>query len=182
MSSREVVTLSRDCPAVHIPDGTRVLLPAGLAVTITQSLGGAYTVSPEHGGLYRVDAGDADALGREAPTIEAATGPLSEADLEQRVWDQLRTCYDPEIPVNIVDLGLIYDCMVGGQSPVGRVVAIKMTLTAPGCGMGEVLAQDVKTKVQNIPGVSAADVEVVFDPPWNPSMMTEAARLQLGFF
>ena len=180
MPPREEALLGRDCEAIQIPDGYPVLLPKGFRVFITQTLGGTFTVAGELGGLYRIDAKDADALGREAPgeVLPAATG----ADLEQQVWEQLRQCYDPEIPVNIVDLGLIYDCRIETPPAGGPVVHIQMTLTAPGCGMGEVLAQDVRKRLEALPGVDRAEVEIVFDPPWSQSMMSDAARLQLGFF
>lgn len=181
MPEREEAVLGRDCEAIQIPDGYPVLLPKGFRVFITQSLGGTYTVAGELGGLYRIAARDADALGKEVP---AGTPPAaaSGADLEQQIWNQLRQCYDPEIPVNVVDLGLIYDCHLEPSPDGGQVVHIQMTLTAPGCGMGEVLAQDVKTGIEGLPGVARAEVEIVFDPPWNQSMMSEAAKLQLGFF
>jgi probable FeS assembly SUF system protein SufT len=143
-------------------------------------LGGSYTVMTDQGQLVRIEAQDADAIGKEVAPGGAdgvAAGPL-----EDQVWIQLKTCYDPEIPVNIVDLGLVYSCDVAALPEGGNRVDIKMTLTAPVCGMGPVLAQDVKTKVESIPGVKQAEVEVVWDPQWNKNMMTEAARLQLGFF
>lgn len=147
---------------------------------ITQDLGGTFTVMTQYGAMYRIDATDADALGKEAGTradTADASGPL-----EERVWDQMRRCFDPEIPVNIVDLGLVYDCRVEDEgSPEGAVVHIKMTLTAPGCGMGPVLAQDVQSRIMDLAGVRDAQVEIVFDPPWSQTMMTEAAKLQLGF-
>jgi probable FeS assembly SUF system protein SufT len=182
MISREEVTLGRDVRAVQIPDGHPILLPNGSRVLITQQLGGSYTVMNELGGIFRIDERDADALGKEVPAQAAGDG--GHQSLEERVWDQMKKCYDPEIPVNIVDLGLVYDCSVdepGKSAEPGATVHIKMTLTAPGCGMGPVLADDVKRRLEEIPGVGEARVEVVFDPPWNPNMMTEAAKLQLGF-
>jgi len=183
MNSSEHVNLSRETAGVSIPDGTYLTLPEGTPVQVAQSLGDTFTVVTPWGQMVRIDAKDADAIGREAPevvAVEAASG----GSLEDQVWDQLRTCYDPEIPVNIVDLGLIYDCSVaepgggGGEAQVG----IKMTLTAPGCGMGQIIADDVQRKVETLPGIASADVELVFDPPWTQNMMTEAARLQLGLF
>jgi probable FeS assembly SUF system protein SufT len=179
MYSREPVALTRETRAIQIPEGTPTLLSEGERVLITQQLGGSYTVMTDRGALYRIDERDADSLGKEAPAAEAVAAEM-DLDLEDQVWAQLKKCYDPEIPVNIVDLGLIYNCEItddGGAS----VVDIKMTLTAPGCGMGPVLAQDVKNRIDEIRGVHEALVEVVFDPPWNQNMMTEAARLQLGF-
>lgn len=180
MFEREYAEIEREVEAIQIPDGSRVTLPAGLRVLITQSLGGSYTVMTERGGMFRIEERNAEALGK-----EAAAG-TSEADisrpLEDRVWDQLRKCFDPEIPVNIVDLGLVYDCEIQNEgTEAGATVYIKMTLTAPGCGMGPVLAQDVQGRIEGMPDVTRANVEIVLDPPWNQNMMTEAAKLQLGF-
>lgn len=179
MHSRERVELSRDVEVIQIPDGVPAVLAQGSAVLITQELGGTFTVMTEYGAMFRVDETDADALGK-----ETGGGPDDQIDddspLEERVWAQLRKCYDPEIPVNIVDLGLVYDCTVEAGESAAAKVNIKMTLTAPGCGMGPVLADDVKRRVESLAGVTDTDVEIVFDPPWNPNMMTEAARLQLG--
>jgi len=184
MPEQEYAIVSRDVKAVEIPQGTPVVLAPGTHVRITQSLGGSYTVITDHGQLVRIEARDADAIGKEVAAgfgdsedVEEEAGPL-----EDQVWTQLKTCFDPEIPVNIVDLGLVYSCEVSEVPEGGNKVDIKMTLTAPGCGMGPVLAQDVKTKVESIPGVKQADIEVVWDPQWNQNMMSEAARLQLGFF
>jgi probable FeS assembly SUF system protein SufT len=143
-------------------------------------------VVTDQGQLVRIEARDADAIGKEA-AAGFGTGGIGEAGedagpIEDQVWTQLKTCFDPEIPVNIVDLGLVYSCEVSEAPEGGSKVDIKMTLTAPGCGMGPVLAQDVKTKVESIPGVKEADIEVVWDPQWNQNMMSEAAKLQLGFF
>ena len=181
MYSHEAVTLSRECGAIQIPDGDPVVLPAGTEVVITQQLGGSYTVMDARGGMFRIDQNNADALGKEVPRGESEA-PESGGSLEDRVWGQLRKCYDPEIPVNVVDLGLIYNCDLAEVEGGGHRVNVKMTLTAPGCGMGPVLAHDVKSRLEKLPGVEEAVVEVVFDPPWNQNMMTEAARLQLGFF
>ena len=179
----EEVTLQREVAAIQIPDGSRTVLAAGEKVQITQELGGSFTVMTERGAMYRIDERNADALGKEAARAagEPSEGPKDRAELETRVWSEMKKCYDPEIPVNIVDLGLIYDCRIEERDGGGFEVAVKMTLTAPGCGMGPVLAEDVRSRVEEIPGVDEARVEVVFDPPWTPNMMTEAARLQLGF-
>jgi probable FeS assembly SUF system protein SufT len=166
----------RECRAVRIPEGTPAILSSGTRIRITQALGGSYTVATERGYLFRIEAQDADALGK-APGEALAEPP--EATLEDRVWARLRKCYDPEIPINIVDLGLIYSCEILDE---GRHVEIKMTLTAPGCGMGPVLAKDVQKGIESLPEVETADVEVIFDPPWDQKMMSEAARLELGFF
>jgi probable FeS assembly SUF system protein SufT len=197
MQPQEYAVVSRDCRVVEIPQGTPALLPAGTHVRITQSLGGSYTVMTEYGQLLRVDERSADAIGKGMPPAAAAAAPpmhppehppehLETAgpagSIEEKVWAALRTCYDPEIPVNVVDLGLVYSCEVSALPEGGSRVAIQMTLPAPGCGMGPVIADDVKRKVEEIAGVREAHVEVVFDPQWNQNMMTEAARLQLGLF
>jgi len=180
MYSREPVTLERECRAIQIPDGIPAVLPAGEHVMITQELGGSYTIMTDRGALYRIDARDADAIGREVPAVDPVLAD-TDLSLEDKVWAQLKKCYDPEIPVNIVDLGLIYDCRLVEAPGGDHDVEVKMTLTAPGCGMGPVLAEDVKTRVEEVPGIHEAHVEVVLDPPWNQNMMSEAARLQLGF-
>jgi len=174
-------TLTRDCPAIQIPAGNTIILPAGSTVFITQSLGGSYTVASEMG-LARVAAQNADALGLEvaAAAPAPASHPAGDPVDEKRVWDQLKTCYDPEIPVNIVDLGLIYDCQIAPRNGDGALVTVKMTLTAPGCGMGPVLAQEAKSKIEALPGVGEAEVELVWDPPWNQAMISEAGKMQLG--
>lgn len=177
---REEITFSRNTEAVMIPSGEKVLVPKGAQATITQSLGGTYTLITDRGLMVRVSGGDVEAIGKTPlETAEVKPEELTPEKLEEMVWDALKTCYDPEIPVNIVDLGLVYLCELE-DSEGGKNVKIKMTLTAPGCGMGPVLASDVKMKLENLPGVKNADVDVVFDPVWDRSMMSEAARLQLG--
>ncbi len=178
----EEIILKRDCEAVLIPAGTKITLQAGEPVVITQALGGSFTVLI-HGNMARVEARDADALGQEAaaaPLAETAAALETAVVGEEQVMEKLRTCYDPEIPVNIVDLGLIYDLQIQPLPGGGSRVEIKMTLTAPGCGMGPVLQQDVEAKVSSLPGVKEAAVFLVWDPPWNRDMLTEAARLELG--
>jgi len=175
-SPAEFSYVRRECRAVRIPEGTPAVLSSGTRVRITQALGGSYTVATERGYLFRIEARDADALGK-APG-EGLAEP-EDAGLEERIWARLRTCYDPEIPINIVDLGLVYSCEIQDE---GRRVEIKMTLTAPGCGMGPILAQDVQQRIENLPEVEQATVEIVFDPPWDQTMMSEAARLELGLF
>ena len=181
----EEVTIEREVGAIQIPDGQRTVLGQGTKVLITQQLGGSYTVMTDRGAMYRIDARNADALGKEVPAEAGAeTDDLEIPDretLEEMIWSNMRKCYDPEIPVNIVDLGLVYDCRTDDLPDGAYRVEIKMTLTAPGCGMGPVLAEDVRSRIDTLPGVRETHVEVVFDPPWNPNMMTEAARLQLGF-
>ncbi len=182
MMMREEVTFSRNADAVMIPSGERVLVPNGARATITQSLGGSYTLITDRGLMIRISGKEVEAIGK-TPVEVPEVGPQEEVTaerLEQVVWDQLKTCFDPEIPVNIVDLGLVYLCDVQPVDGGGFAVKIKMTLTAPGCGMGPVLAHDVRSKIESLPGVKTADVEVVFDPVWDRSMMSDAAKLQLG--
>jgi probable FeS assembly SUF system protein SufT len=184
MNIREEVTLSRSAEAVMIPSGEKVLVPEGARATITQSLGGSYTLITERGLMVRISGKEVEAIGKPPQVVPGADTPgeaVAPAKLEEMVWDQLKTCYDPEIPVNIVDLGLVYLCELEDAGGA-KNVKIKMTLTAPGCGMGPVLASDVKSKVEALPGVKQADVEVVFDPMWDRSMMSEAAKLQLGMY
>ncbi len=180
--SYENIVVSRDCEAIQIPHGNTVTIPEGTLAIITQSLGGTYTLQVSSmGGLFRVNDRDADAIGKEPSAPAAGEGATAGALSEEAVWGELRNVYDPEIPVNIVDLGLIYDCHVTALPQAGRFqVGVKMTLTAPGCGMGPVLQQDVSNKLLMIEEVDEADVELVWDPQWNQSMMTEAAKLQLG--
>jgi probable FeS assembly SUF system protein SufT len=184
MNMREEVTLTRSADAVMIPSGERVLIPEGAHATITQSLGGSYTLITDRGLMVRVSGKEVEAIGKTPENVvEVQAGEeLTPEKLEELVWDQLKTCYDPEIPVNIVDLGLVYLCELEDADGGGKAVKVKMTLTAPGCGMGPVLANDVKSKLEALPGVKQADVEVVFDPVWDRSMMSEAAKLQLGMY
>lgn len=173
----EPVQFTRDCEAVEIPAGHTVTIPRGAHAFITQSLGGSYTLQvPTFGGLYRIRGEDADAIGKEtAQEVASSSGPL-----EDQVWAQLRTCFDPEIPVNIVDLGLVYDMAISEIAGGARRVDVKMTLTAPGCGMGTYIAQDARQKILELAGVEAADVEVVWEPPWSPQMISPAGRQLLG--
>jgi probable FeS assembly SUF system protein SufT len=180
MQDSEPKILTRDVEAAMIPVGDKVTLQKGEQATITQSLGGSYTVIV-NGNMFRVEGKDADALGVEVAAKPVSTGtPVTQENLEKEVWNQLRSCYDPEIPVNIVDLGLIYDCHLSPFNGSGFKADVKMTLTAPGCGMGPMLAQDVQNKLLSLEGVDDVNVELVWDPPWNQGMMTEAAKLQLG--
>ena len=176
------VTLARDCEAVLIPAGTAIFLREGTPVLITQALGGNYTVNV-NGNLAQVAARDADALGFEVSDPIQTAAPADRANGavdEESLWDQMRTCFDPEIPINIVDLGLVYHCKVTPVDPGGNRVDVVMTLTAPGCGMGEFLTQDVRAKLASVPNVTDVHVELTFDPPWNHEMMSEAARLETG--
>ena len=179
MNQASSFELKRDCPAVQIPAGTGVTLTLGTVVNVTQTLGGSYTVQAP-GGLFRIAAQDADALGLEVPQPADAPSSAGGQVDEKLVWDTLRTCFDPEIPVNIVDLGLVYDMKLMPQSSGGANVDVKMTLTAPGCGMGPAIAGDAQVKLLNLPGVEDAHVEIVWDPPWHHSMITEQGRKILG--
>ncbi len=180
MYESESKTLIRDVEAAIIPVGDKVTLQKGEQATITQSLGGSYTVIV-NGNMFRIEGKDAAALGVEVAAKSASSGaPITQENLEKEIWNQLRSCYDPEIPVNIVDLGLIYDCHLTPLNGSGFKADVKMTLTAPGCGMGPMLAQDVQNKLLSLEGVDDVNVELVWDPPWNQGMMTEAAKLQLG--
>ncbi len=173
--------LSRDCPAIRIPSGEPVTLKAGTDVFLTQSLGGTLTVqAPALGGLFRISGENGDALGITAGAGDvapsAAAGPVSEDSL----WDSLKTVYDPEIPVNIVDLGLVYDLRVLPSEKGGTRVEVKMTLTAPGCGMGPAIAADAQSRIARVPGVNEAEVQLVWDPPWSAEMMTPEGKRILG--
>jgi probable FeS assembly SUF system protein SufT len=180
MNSSESIPLTRDVEAAIIPIGSKVTLQKGEQAYVTQSLGGSYTVVV-NGNMFRIEGKDADALGLQPDSRPASTGaPVTQEVLEKEIWNQLRSCYDPEIPVNIVDLGLIYDCHLEPLSSSAYRVDVKMTLTAPGCGMGPMLAQDVQNRLLSLEGVDDVAVELVWDPPWNQAMMTEAAKLQLG--
>jgi len=181
MQNNEPTTLTRDVEASVIPAGMKVTLQKGEAAHITQSLGGSYTVIV-NGNMFRVEGKDADALGQEVVknSTSAVSGPVTQEQVEKEIWTQLKTCYDPEIPVNIVDLGLVYDCHVEPLGTDSFKVGVKMTLTAPGCGMGPVLQQDVQNKLLSLETVDDVSVELVWDPPWNQSMLSEAAKLQLG--
>ena len=177
MSSNEQIVVARDCEVTQIPSGIPHKLSAGTTVRLMQALGGSYTVMTDMGYMVRVDAKDADALGMAASPATEETAPVEFG--ETLVWNQLRTVYDPEIPVNVVDLGLIYDLLIS-PVPEGNKIDIKMTMTAPGCGMSDVLKADIQRKLSSLPTVKDLNVEVVFEPPWHPGRMSEAARLQLG--
>jgi probable FeS assembly SUF system protein SufT len=175
----ERVEVKRDCDVVAIPAGHTITLPKGTEAYIAQSLGGSFTLRvPSHGGLFRLSGSDADAIGIEATASEPVAAPTG--DLEGQVWEQLKTCYDPEIPVNIVDLGLIYDLQITPLSESGKRVDVKMTLTAQGCGMGVHIAAEAQEKILGLPGVEEADVQVVWDPPWSPRMISPEGRQTLG--
>lgn len=181
MYAGRTVTVERDCPGILIPAGTEVVIPEGTDVQVTQSMGGSITVHIG-GNLVRVAGRDADALGMEAPEEGTMPDNPDDQQFEELVWNQLKTCFDPEIPINIVDLGLVYRCDIDKRDDGTRAVAVDMTLTAPGCGMGEILVADVREKLSAIPTLAEAKVDLVFDPPWDPGRMSEEARLQTGMF
>ncbi len=179
--NREEVIVTRDCPAVTVPFGTPVTIEEGCKAVITQQLGSSYTVVVE-GNMYRIEGVDADAIGKDLIEIEpfVPEQPATEETVEEACWVVLTEVFDPEIPVDIVNLGLVYRCNVSQEGPDDFHVQIDMTLTAPGCGMGTFIAEEARSKVLNIQGVSQAHVDLVWDPPWSREMMSESARLQLG--
>jgi len=183
MPPDEPIKLSRDCEAIQIPSGSKMKLPKGTEVKITQSLGGTYTVVTMDGYMARIAGEDGDALGKgKISSVSSVQETGKEKSLEELVWDQLRTCYDPEIPINIVELGLVYECQITPlpKPELGYRVNIKMTLTAPGCGMGEALKRDAEEKIKRLPGVEEVDVALVWEPAWDQSKMSDAAKLKLG--
>jgi probable FeS assembly SUF system protein SufT len=181
MAEREVITLTRNVNIVTIPDGLPSTLHKGDIVTLHQSLGSNYTVITEYGHMVRISGSDADALGKEVHELHTLVSETDPSAVEKNCWEVMKTVYDPEIPVNIVDLGLVYQCTVEPVSDEGKNnVHIVMTLTAPGCGMGPIIQGDVEKSIKALPGVASVDVEVVLDPPWSREMMSEVAKVQLG--
>lgn len=183
MKSDQPITLKRDCEAVLIPSGEKLNLPKGSQVRVTQSLGGSYTVTTDRGFMVRIADKDADALGVTIVTASrsgTSSGAEDAVAVEKLVWDQLKTCFDPEIPVNIVELGLVYRCRVVPLAEGGSRVEVRFTLTAQGCGMGEILKGDIQSKILRVPGIREVDVELVWDPPWDQSMISDEAKLELG--
>jgi len=178
MQSNELVHFTRDCKAVLVPDGTETTIAEGMEARITQALGGSITIVTQYGQMFRLLAKDADAIGKDPSDFDSTEQNVG-GSLEDQLWGELATCYDPEIPVNIVELGLVYHCKVEEEDG-SKIADIKMTLTAPGCGMGDVLVREVKDKVEALAGIERADVELVWEPQWNQSMMSDAARLQTG--
>jgi probable FeS assembly SUF system protein SufT len=178
----ETVTLHRDCLAVAVPQGVEIELPKGTVGSLVQALGGSFTVYVR-GKMFRINGEDADALGKKSPPPLPELPPgASDEELKRLIWEQMKTCFDPEIPVNVVDLGLIYRCHVEKQEDDSYEVFIEMTLTVPSCGMGDVLAQDVKQRVELIPSVTAVHVKLVFEPPWTRERMSDLARLETGLY
>lgn len=182
MAEKEVIFLTRDVNVVTIPDGYHSTLQQGQEVTIHQALGNNYTVITDYGNMVRIAGVDADALGKEVAKLDNLVQEQDAAAVEQNCWTVMKTVYDPEIPVNIVDLGLVYHCSATPNPVGGNDVHIQMTLTAPGCGMGPVIQGDVEKSVRDLPGVASVNVEVVLDPPWAREMMSEVAKVQLGLF
>jgi probable FeS assembly SUF system protein SufT len=183
MTTENPIKLQRDCDAVMVPSGEPLSLSAGSTVWLTQALGGSYTVMTERGYSARIDGKDGDALGfgiGDRPSRSAPSAEEGSASIEECVWNELRSCFDPEIPVNIVDLGLIYDCDVRRLPDGGHRAVVRFTLTAQGCGMGQLLKEDIKKKLRAVPGVREVDVELVWDPPWNQSMISVSAKQRLG--
>jgi probable FeS assembly SUF system protein SufT len=178
MRTDKQTIVARDVEAREIPSGIPITLKAGDPVAITQSLGGSYTVITTSGFMARIDGKDADAIGEKA--VEADASASTGKTPEELCWEQLKTCYDPEIPVNIVDLGLVYKCELSDLPDGGKKADVRFTLTAPGCGMGDTLKDDIQRKLLGVPGVKEAEVQVLFDPPWSMAMMSDAAKLQLG--
>lgn len=178
MSHQSSATTARDVEVTRIPSGEKITLPAGTQVVITQALGGSFTILvPSQAGLYRIEGQDADSIGQEA---SAGSERPADGNLEQAAWDQLKTCYDPEIPVNIVDLGLVYSLDVKPRGDGGSEVNVQMTLTAPGCGMGPIIASEARQKILTIDGVTDANVDLVWDPPWTPDRISEEGKQKLG--
>lgn len=176
--TNEPISLSRDVKAIIIPAGEQLTLREGTSGFITQALGGSFTVYVE-GNLFRISGTDADALGKDPVPPPSVPDNATDADIEAVIWEQLKTCYDPEIPVDIVNLGLVYRCDVASLGNGQRSVSVDMTLTAPGCGMGEVLVEDAREKIAVIPTISDVSVELVFDPPWNVGMMTDLSLIHI---
>lgn len=175
----EPVVVRRDVDGLMVPSGIPVTIPQDSLVYITQAMGGSFTVYFD-GNLVRVPGTDADALGKEPVTPPALPENATDDQFEALVWEQLKTIYDPEIPINVVDLGLVYECATQRLPSGERSVSLKMTVTAPGCGMGEILVEEARQKIAIIPTVATVDVELVFDPPWSRDMMSEAAQLEAG--
>ena len=180
-NDNEKIILSRDCEATLILFGNSFTLKKGDEVKITQALGGSFTVMAR-GSLFRIEAKDADSIGKNVVKISKDESKITGHATEEEIWEVLKTCYDPEIPVNMVDLGLIYSCELINEKPSGTNIEIKMTLTAPGCGMGPMLVDEVKAKVKGVKNVKDVNVELVWEPQWNQDMMSESAKLDTGMY
>ena len=178
MTTDKPITLRRDCSAIMIPSGETVSLSAGSSVWLTQAAGSGYTVMTDHGYSVRIDGRDGDVIG--LAKIEDAKPSDSQGSIEEQVWHQLRSCFDPEIPVNIVELGLVYDCQVDPLPSGGHKAVVHFTLTAQGCGMGQFIKEDIRKKLLALAEIREAEVELVWEPPWNQSMIAVSAKQQLG--
>jgi probable FeS assembly SUF system protein SufT len=178
MSTEKPLTLKRDCAAIMIPSGEKISLPSGSRVWLTQTVGSGYSVMTDHGYSVRIDGRDGDALG--LANIATDTPANTQGSVEEKVWNQLRSCFDPEIPVNIVELGLVYDCRIDDLPGGGHKAVVHFTLTAQGCGMGQFIKEDIRKKLLAVPEIREADVELVWDPPWNQSRISVSAKQQLG--
>tara|TARA_Y100000780_G_C13644578_1_gene401969 strand:- start:237 stop:794 length:558 start_codon:yes stop_codon:yes gene_type:complete len=179
MDNEEVMSLSRDCDVISVPYGEKQTLKKGTEVQLMQAMGGSYTVYTSEG-MFRISGTNADAIGKEPEPLPSIPANISDSDFENKVWEQMKTVYDPEIPINVVDLGLIYNCDIKKDDKDDYCVSVDMTLTAPGCGMADVLVEDIKERIALLPKIQTVNVELVLDPPWSMEMMSEAARLEAG--
>jgi probable FeS assembly SUF system protein SufT len=179
LDNNELIVLSRDCEVISVPYGEKEILKKGTEVQLMQAMGGSYTVYTAHG-MFRVSGSNGDAIGKVVEPPPAIDEDISDHDFEEKVWEQMRTVYDPEIPINVVDLGLIYSCDIKKEKDDNFDIKVDMTLTAPGCGMADVLVEDIKERISLLPRINAVNVELVLDPPWSMEMMSEAARLEAG--
>ena len=175
----QLISLSRDCEVISVPYGDKEILKEGTEVQIMQALGGSYTVYTVEG-MFRINGTNADAIGKEVEKPPSLPENITDDEFEEKVWDQMKTVFDPEIPINVVDLGLIYDCRLNKSEDDNFIIEVDMTLTAPGCGMADVLVADIQERVEMMPRVVSVKVELVLDPPWSMEMMSEAARLEAG--
>ena len=180
MSGRdEKIVLQRDCEVISVPYGERSILKQGTEVQIMQAMGGSHPVYT-HEGMFRISVFNSDAIGKEIQAPPSIPNNISDEEFESKIWEQMKTVYDPEIPINVVDLGLIYSCAIHKNDSEKYTVAVEMTLTAPGCGMADVLVEDIKERIELLPRITEVNVELVLDPPWSMEMMSEAARLEAG--
>ena len=179
LDNDELIILSRDCEVISVPYGEKEILKKGTEVQLMQAMGGSYTVYTSHG-MFRISGSNGDAIGKEVEPAPVIDEDITDHDFEEKVWEQMRTVYDPEIPINIVDLGLIYSCEIQKVEKDNFNIKVDMTLTAPGCGMADVLVEDIKERISLLPRIHTVNVELVLDPPWSMEMMSEAARLEAG--
>ena len=177
--TNKLISLSRDCEVISVPYGEKEILKEGTEVQIMQALGGSYTVYTTEG-MFRINGTNADAIGKEVEKPPTLPDNITDDEFEEKIWDQMKTVFDPEIPINVVDLGLIYNCRLDKSENDNFVIEVDMTLTAPGCGMADVLVADIQERIEMLPRVESVKVELVLDPPWSMEMMSEAARLEAG--